>query len=214
MKSRYWAAALLGAGTWVVIGGGFLYQQQRLDELQQLQLDDTPVLTLQGELDALRTTQAQLQTELDELANQLTIFTREHAQLDERLTRQQDQLTALLNLPEDSRWQRLSLRIEQLETRTALQPKPVASVRKPAPRPAPARLAPVQALPSLPLLIGLELRGPERFLAVSPAGSQTLNEVRLLRSGDRFGAWTLRRLDRQAAVFASPGQPDQTLSLP
>lgn len=213
MKYRYWAAALLSVGTWVVIGGGFFYHQQRIDELQQLQLDDTQMLTLQGELEALRTIQVQLQTELDELANQLTRFNREHAQLDERLTGQQAQLTALLNSPEDPRWQRLSLRIEQLETRTAPPLKPVASVRKTAaPRPAPARSSP--ALPALPLLIGLELRGPERFLAVAPAGSQTLNEVRLLRSGDHFGAWTLQRLDRQAAVFASPGQPDQTLALP
>ena len=212
MKSRYWAAALLGVGTWVLIGGGFLHHQQRLDELQRLQLDDTQVLTLQGELDALRTTQVQLQTELDELGNQLTTLNHKHAQLDQRLTRQQAQLTTLLNLPEDPRWQSLSLRIQQLETHTAQQPKPVASVRKTTPRPTPARSAP--ALPALPLLIGLELRGPERFLAVAPAGSQTLNEVRLLRSGDRFGAWTLQRLDRQAAVFASPGQTDQTLILP
>ncbi|HLT04368.1 MAG TPA: chemotaxis protein, partial [Pseudomonas sp.] len=89
---------------------------------------------------------------------------------------------------------------------------PVASVRKPAARPAPARAMP--AVPALPLLIGVELRGAERFVAVAPAGSRTLNEVRLLRGGDRFGAWTLRRLERQAAVFASPGQPEQTLALP
>jgi FtsZ-binding cell division protein ZapB len=212
MKSRYWAAALLSVGTWIVVGGGFLYHQMRLEGLQQLLLDDTQVLTLQGELEALRTTQAQLQTELDELANQLTTLNRDHAQLDQRLTRQQAQLTTLLNRPEDPRWQSLSLRIEQLETHTAQQPKPVASVRKTTRRPAPARSAP--ALPAPPLLIGVELRGPERFLAVAPAGSQTLKEVRLLRSGDRFGAWTLQRLDRQAAVFASPGQPDQTLALP
>jgi FtsZ-binding cell division protein ZapB len=212
MKSRYWAAALLGVGTWLVIGSGLLHHQQRLDELQRRQLDATQVVFLQAEFDALRTTQAQLQTELDELVNQRTRFHRAHAQFEERLTSQQAQLTALLNPPEDPRWQRLSQRIQQLETRAAQPPKPVASARKTAPRPAPARSAP--ARPALPLLIGLELRGPERLLAVAPAGSQSLNEVRLLRSGDRFGAWTLRRLDRQAAVFASPGQPDQTLALP
>lgn len=209
MKSRYWAAALLG--TWLVIGSGLLHHQQRLDELQRQQLD-ARLPTLQSELDALRTTQTQLQSELNDLVNQLTTFNQAQAQLDERLTRQQTQLTALLNPPEDLRWHSLSLRIQQLETRATQPAKPVASVRKPAARPAPARAMP--ALPALPLLIGVELRGAERFLAVAPAGSQTLNEVRLLRGGDRFGAWTLRRLDRQAAVFASPGQPDQTLALP
>ena len=212
MKSRYWAAALLSVGTWLAIGSGLLHHQQRLNELQRQQLDATRLPTLQSELDALRTTQTQLQSELDELGNQLTRFNQAQAQLDERLTRQQTQLAALLNPPEDPRWQSLSLRIQQLETRTTQPPKPVASVRKPAPRPAQARAAP--AFPALPLPIGVELRGAERFLAVAPAGSRTLNEVRLLRGGDRFGAWTLRRLDRQAAVFASPGQPDQTLALP
>lgn len=212
MKSRYWAAALLSVGTWLVIGSGLLHHQQRLDELQRQQLDATRWPTLQSELDALRTTQTQLRSELDDLVNQLTTFNQAQAQLDERLTRQQTQLTALLNPPEDPRWHSLSLRIQQLETRATQPAKPVASVRKPAARPAPARSMP--ALPALPLLIGLELRGPERFLAVAPAGSRTFNEVRLLRGGDRFGAWTLRRLDRQAAVFASPGQPDQTLALP
>ena len=212
MKSRYWAAALLGAGTWLVIGSGLLHHQQRLNELQRQQLDATRLPTLQSELDALRTTQTQLQSELDDLVNQLTTFNQAQAQLDERLTHQQAQLTALSNPPEDPRWQRLSQRIQQLEIRPIQPPKPVASVRKPAARPAPARAMP--AVPALPLLIGVELRGAERFLAVAPAGSQTLNEVRLLRGGDRFGAWTLRRLERQAAVFASPGQPDQTLALP
>lgn len=212
MKSRYWAAALLGAGTWLVIGSGLLHHQQRLNELQRQQLDATRLPTLQSELDALRTIQTQLQSELDELASQLTTFNQAQSQLDERLTRQQTQLTALLNPPEDPRWQRLSQRIQELEIRPTQPPKPVASARKPAPRPAPTRSAP--ALPALPLLIGVELRGAERFLAVAPPGSRTLNEVRLLRGGDRFGAWTLRRLERQAAVFASPGQPDQTLALP
>lgn len=212
MKSRYWAAALLGAGTWLVIGSGLLHHQQRLNELQRQQLDATRLPTLQSELDALRTNQTQLQSELDDLVNQLTTFNQAQAQLDERLTHQQAQLTALSNPPEDPRWHSLSLRIQQLETRTTQPPKPVASVRKPAAPPAPARAMP--AVPALPLLIGVELRGAERFLAVAPPGSRTLNEVRLLRGGDRFGAWTLRRLERQAAVFASPGQPDQTLALP
>ena len=212
MKSRYWAAALLGAGTWLVIGSGLLHHQQRLDELQRQQLDASRLPTLQSEFDALRTTQIQLQSEVDDLAHQLTRFNQTRAQLDERLTHQQAQLTALLNPPEDPRWHSLSLRIRQLETRTTQPPKPVASVRKPAARPAPARAMP--AVPALPLLIGVELRGAERFLAVAPADSLTLNEVRLLRDGDRFGAWTLRRLDHQAAFFASPGQPDQTLALP
>lgn len=212
MKPRHWAAALLSVAAWLLIGGGLFHHQQRLDELQRQQLDATRLPTLQNELEALRTSQAQLRSELDDLAHQLATFNQAQAQLDERLTHQQAQLTALSHPPEDPRWQRLSQRIQALENRPTQPPKPVASVRKPPARPAPARSAP--ALPALPLLIGVELRGAERFLAVAPAGGQTLDEVRLLRDGDRFGAWTLRRLERQAAVFAYPGRPDQTLALP
>jgi uncharacterized membrane-anchored protein YhcB (DUF1043 family) len=215
MKSRHWVAALLGLGTGVLIGGGFLHHHERLNVLQRLQLDDTQVQALRGELVALRTTQDQLQTELDELVNQLTTFNRAHAQLEEHITRQQTQLLALQNPPEDPRWHSLSLRIQHLETRPSQHPKPLASVRKTTPRAAPPRSAPSRpARPALPLLIGLELRGPERFLAVAPAGSQTLKEVQLLRRGERFGAWTLQRLEQKTAVFTSPGQPDQTLALP
>src|SRR5690606_41656732 len=123
---RYWAAAQWDAGTMLIIVSGLLHHQQRQNALQRQQLDAARLPTLQIELDALRTTQTQLQSELDDLVSQLTTFNQAQAQLDERLTRQQTQITALLNPPEDPRWHSLPLRIQQLQTRTTQPPKPVA----------------------------------------------------------------------------------------
>ena len=213
MRLRHWASALPGLGALILAIAGFLHHQQRLDALDLHQRDDRPTQAIRSELAELRSTQAQVRSELDALNQQLSRLGEEHAQLNTRLTSQQVQLTGLRDAPEDPRLHTLNQRIEQLEARTAPPPKPVAT-RKPKanPRPAPAR--PLPALPARPELIGIELRGAERFLAVAPAGSLTLNEVRLLRDGDRFGAWTLRRLDRQQAVFTAPGHADQILALP
>lgn len=214
MKLRHWASALLGLGTLILTGGGFLYHQQRLDAIHLLHQDDGQTQAIRSELAELRSTQAQIRTELDALSQRLSRLGEEHAQLNTRLTSQQDQLTGLRDAPEDPRWHTLNRRIEQLEARTAPPPQPVATARKPKANPRPAPAHPLPALPALPELIGIELRGAERFLAVAPAGSRTLNEVRLLRDGDRFGAWTLKRLDRQGAVFTVSGHADQILALP
>ncbi len=214
MKLRHWASALLGLGALVLATVGFLHHQQRLDALDQHQRNDNPTQAIRSELDELRSTQAQMRTELDALSQQLSRLGEEHTQLNTRLTSQQAQLTGLRDAPEDPRWHTLNRRIEQLESRTSPPPKSVATARKPKPSLRPASARPVPALPALPELLGVELRGAERFLAVAPAGSLTLNEVRLLRDGDRFGAWTLKHLDRQRAVFIAPDHAERILALP
>lgn len=214
MKPRQWPAALLGLCALILTGGGFLYHQQRLDAIHLLHQDDGQTQAIRSELAELRSTQAQIRTELDALIQQVSRLNKAHAQLLTQVASQQAQLTALRDAPEDPRWHTLSQRIEGLESRTAPPPKPAVTVRKPKPNPRPTAARPLPALPALPELIGIELRGAERFLAVAPAGSRTLNEVRLLREGDRFGAWTLKRLDRQGAVFIAPGHAEQILALP
>jgi TolA-binding protein len=214
MKLRHWASTLLGLGALVLATAGFLHHQQRLNALDLHQRDNRPTQAIRSELDELRSAQALIRSELDALSQQLSRLGEEHAQLNTRLSSQQAQLTGLRDAPEDPRWHTLNQRIEQLESRTATPSKPAVTVRKPKPslRPKPSRALP--ALPALPELLGIELRGAERFLAVAPAGSRALNEVRLLRDGDRFGAWMLKRLDRQQAVFTAPGQAEQILALP
>ena len=55
-------------------------------------------------------------------------------------------------------------------------------------------------------VIGLELRGGERFLCVAMPGAATVRDLQLLREGDTVGAWHLQSIDVHAAVFRVDGQ--------
>ena len=155
MRLRHWASALPGLGALILAIAGFLHHQQRLDALDLHQRDDRPTQAIRSELAELRSTQAQVRSELDALNQQLSRLGEEHAQLNTRLTSQQVQLTGLRDAPEDPRLHTLNQRIEQLESRTATPYKPAVTVRKPKPslRPAPSRALP--ALPALPELLGI-----------------------------------------------------------
>lgn len=90
---------------------------------------------------------------------------------------------------------------------------------------APARHA-AEAVPAKPpappfQILGVELRGGERFLAVAPPNASSLNDIRLLRQGEALGAWSLQSLEDRAAVFRVGGQtpgpagdPTQRIALP
>ncbi|QVX40758.1 hypothetical protein J4H89_23515 (plasmid) [Ralstonia solanacearum] len=102
----------------------------------------------------------------------------------------------------------LNGRVGALETSQskASQASAVAA-RRPAARPKPkAPEPPFQ-------VVGVELRGGERFLTISPPKSTALNEVRLLREGAVEGPWQLQSIEAHAAVFRVNGQP-QRVPLP
>jgi hypothetical protein len=63
-------------------------------------------------------------------------------------------------------------------------------------------------------VLSVESRGGERFLAVAPPDSRSLTDVRLLHSGEQLGAWRLKVLEPNSAIFAVAAQPDQTVHLP
>ncbi|MFJ4443349.1 hypothetical protein ACIPZ8_14805 [Pseudomonas sp. NPDC089422] len=50
-------------------------------------------------------------------------------------------------------------------------------------------------------LLGIEVRGGHRFVAVSPLGNAALEHIQLLRVGDQYQGWQLESLEPQAAVF-------------
>lgn len=67
---------------------------------------------------------------------------------------------------------------------------------------------PQQATPPPPesptfRVMGVEVRGGERFVAILPVGKAGLNQARLLRPGETEGAWKLDDIEDQAAVFRS-----------
>ncbi len=62
--------------------------------------------------------------------------------------------------------------------------------------------------------MSVEYRGGERFLAVAPPDSRSLNDIQLLHNGEQFGTWQLKVLEPNAAIFAVTAHPDQTVHLP
>ena len=50
-------------------------------------------------------------------------------------------------------------------------------------------------------VVGLELRGGERFVSIASRGATSLTDLRLLREGESIGAWQLQTIDAHAVVF-------------
>lgn len=80
-----------------------------------------------------------------------------------------------------------------------------------------ARRAPEATKPAVPVppfqVVGVELRGGERFLSVAPMAATSLGSVRLLREGDADGGWHLQSIEARTAVFRVDGQV-QRLAVP
>ncbi|MEK1836661.1 MAG: hypothetical protein AAAB23_15220 [Pseudomonas sp.] len=79
----------------------------------------------------------------------------------------------------------------------------------PSPVPSKLKLKPRKATkPTEPSfqIIGRELRGGERFLAINPLGSQSLEQSRIMRIGETYAGWRLRGFDAQTAEFVVDGE--------
>lgn len=55
-------------------------------------------------------------------------------------------------------------------------------------------------------VVGLELRGGERFVSIASRGTTALTDLQLLREGESIGAWQLQAIDAHAAVFRMDNQ--------
>lgn len=100
--------------------------------------------------------------------------------------------------------QALQARVGDIEARmkrTAAAPRRTAELAKPK-------------LPEPPFnVVGVELRGGERFLSVAAPKASSVLDVWLLREGDAVGAWHLLAIEARAAVFRVDGQA-QRIALP
>lgn len=101
------------------------------------------------------------------------------------------ELRALLD-----RVRRIEARLDRLRSH--------ASTTATRPRAAPA----VEPTPLEPPfdVVGVELRGGERYLAISPKGATDLPRVRLLRQGDTEAGWKLDTIEATGGVFRMDGQ--------
>ncbi|CAD2266420.1 hypothetical protein PSEUDT2_01531 [Stutzerimonas stutzeri] len=118
--------------------------------------------------------------------------------LDERMTRLEEAAeTRALAVD----LQTLQARVNGIETRLE-KARQVASVARPR--------APVATKPEVPeppfRVLGVELRGGERFLSITSTAAALLAGARLLRTGDAEGGWQLQSIEAQAGVFQVNGQ--------
>lgn len=104
--------------------------------------------------------------------------------------------------------QTLQARVHGIETRLEKVRKTTAV----AARRAPEATKPAVSVPPFQV-VGVELRGGERFLAVAPMAATSLGSVRLLREGDAEDGWHLQSIEARAAVFRVDGQV-QRLAVP
>ncbi|MER2552438.1 MAG: hypothetical protein ABTQ28_04135 [Thauera sp.] len=97
--------------------------------------------------------------------------------------------------------QALQARVRGIETRLEKSRQAASSARQRTPAATPPKV------PEPPFqVMGVELRGGERFLSITATSATSLAGARLLREGDAEGGWHLQSIEARAAVFQVNGQ--------
>ena len=203
------------------LSGGLYNQYQRVSELQITTTQQLKTLdTLQRDSSALKDTQEKLQYALKDLKQMVDTGEQQANTLDPMLDQWTQEIqelrdglaacaTAVDMTALRARFEHLEQQLLNLKTQPSSPPPPPSTTKpKQTARPKPIPLSPPFSV------LSVESRGGERFLAVAPPDSRSLTEVRLLHSGEVFGAWHLKVLEPSAAIFAVAAQPDQTVHLP
>jgi len=223
MKTSTFQTLIVGLLCLAVAGlsGGLYNQYQRTAELQSRDAQYRQTLdTWQHDSSALKNEQERLQYALKDLKQLVDTGEQQANTLDPMLDQWAQEIQelrdGLATRATEADMTELRARLEHveqrlLELRTQSSPPPPASFTtkpKQKARPKPAPLSPPFSV------LSVESRGGERFLAVAPSDSRSLMDVRLLHSGEQFGAWYLKVLEPNSAIFAVAAQPDQTVHLP
>jgi len=223
MKASTFQTLIVGLLCLMAAGlcGGMYNQYQRVAELQRTNTQYRQTLdTLQRDSSALKDAQEKLQYALKDLKQMVDTGEQQANTLDpmldqwaQEIQELRDGLAARATVADLTALRARLEQVEQqlLDLRTKpFPPPPTPSATKPkkTARPKPTPLSPPFSV------LGVEFRGGERFLAVAPHDSRSLMDVRLLHSGEQLGAWHLKVLEPNSAVFAVTAQPDQTVHLP
>ncbi|EJN17845.1 hypothetical protein PMI36_05262 [Pseudomonas sp. GM79] len=223
MKASTFQTLIVGLLCLAIAGlSGSLYNQyQRVAELQNMNTQYRQTLdTLQLDSNALKDAQEKLQYTLKDLKQMVDSGEQQANTLDpmldqwaQEIQELRDGLAARATATDvtalRARLEHVEQQLVDLKTQPST-PSSTSSEAKPkqAARPKPAPLSPPFSV------LGVESRGGERFLAVAPPDSRSLTDVRLLHSGEQLGAWHLKVLEPNSAIFAVAAQPDQTVQLP
>jgi uncharacterized coiled-coil protein SlyX len=223
MKASTFQTLIVGLLCLAIAGlsGGLYNQYQRIAELQSTNTQYRQTLdTLHHDASALKDAQEKLQYALKDLTQMVDSGEQQANTLDpmldqwaQEIQELRDGLAARATAADLTALRARLDHIEQqfLELKSPPSPPPpTPSATKPkkTARPKPVLLSPPFSV------LGVESRGGERFLAVVPHDSRSLMDVRLLHSGEQLGAWHLKVLEPNTAIFAVAAQPDQTVHLP
>jgi polyhydroxyalkanoate synthesis regulator phasin len=223
MRASTFQTLIIGLLCWAVAGlsGGLYNQYQRVAELQSTNTQHLQTLdTLQHDSSALKDAQEKLQYTLKDLKQMIDTGEQQANTLDpmldqwaQEIQELRDGLTARATAADmtvlRARVEHVEQQLLDLKTQPS-PPPPTSSTTKPKQK---ARPKPIPLSPPFSVL-SVEYRGGERFLAVAPHDSRSLTDVRLLHSGEQQGAWRLKVLEPNSAIFAVAAQPDQTVQLP
>ncbi|KTB93794.1 chemotaxis protein [Pseudomonas syringae pv. syringae PD2774] len=223
MKASTFQTLIVGLLCLAVAGlsGGWYNQFQRVAELQSTNTQHLHTLdTLQHDSSALKDAQEKLQYALKDLKQMVDTGEQQANTLDPMLDQWAQEIQELRDglaaRATAADMTALRARLEHVEQQLLdLKPQPSP------PPPTSSAAKPKQTAHPMPVLLsppfsvlGVESRGGERFLAVAPHDSRSLTDVRLLHSGEQQGAWRLKILEPNSAIFAVAAQADQTVQLP
>jgi len=222
MKASTFQTLIIGLLCLAVAGlsGGLYNQYKHLAELQSTNTKYQQTLdTLQRDSNALKDTQEKLQYALKDLKQMVDTGEQQANTLDpmldqwaQEIQELRDGLAARVTEADltalRARLEHVEQQLVNLKTQPSTPLSPATAKPKKTARPKPAPLSPPFSV------LSVESRGGERFLAVAPHDSRSLMDVRLLHSGEQLGAWHLKVLGPNAAIFAVAAHPDQTVHLP
>ncbi|WP_367371527.1 chemotaxis protein [Pseudomonas lini] len=222
MKASTFQTLIVGLLCLAIAGlSGSLYNQyQRVAELQNMNTQYRQTLdTLRLDSNALKDAQEKLQYALKDLKQMVDSGEQQANTLDpmldqwaQEIQELRDGLAARATAADmtalRARLEQVEQQLLELKTQPSTPPSTARAKPKKTARPKPDPLSPPFSV------LSVESRGGERFLAVAPHDSRSLMDVRLLHSGEQLGAWHLKVLGPNAAIFAVAAQPDQTVHLP
>jgi myosin heavy subunit len=223
MKASTFQTLIIGLLCLAVAGlsGGLYNQYRRMAELQSTGTQYRQTLdTLQHDSSALKDAQEKLQYALKDLKQMVDTSKQQANTLDpmldqwaQEIQELRDGLAARATTADmtvlRARLEHVEQQLLELKSQQSTPPSTSSTAKpKKTARPKHAPLSPPFSV------LSVESRGGERFLAVAPHDSRSLMDVRLLHSGEQFGAWSLKVLESNSAIFAVAAQPDQTVHLP
>ncbi|MBX8508960.1 hypothetical protein K5D34_04535 [Pseudomonas cichorii] len=202
--------------TLLILGCSLLVLFFKIQTLKTLS-SATPTL---ASFEALAERQDELQADLDKLFSN-GLITLNQYQADQTVLNEQIQALTQQSMPtsdlEVIRQELLALEAEAEQIKTSLtQLQKLIEARPAAPTSQAIRKTAARQprLITLPFnVIGLELRGGEAFLSVSPLGSHQLKDVALMRAGDIREGWQMASIEADKVHFIQPDGARQSVDI-